>query len=125
MPAASAATYANLAQVARTHDARPTSTESSAFLHILLTQWECLSTDVPIPATPSETSEDSDSSGPRQMDVDASEPDPEGASDEIPEGANQIRFLQRHNTEHLTVLQPVVTDSIGSDDAHPWTGRVE
>ena len=58
------------------------------FLNILLTQSECLSTSVPIPATPSETSEDSDSSGPRQMDVDASEPDPEGASDTIPEGAN-------------------------------------
>ena len=97
MPAASAAQYATLAQQARTHDARSQNT-GSAFLHLLLTHWERLSDDVQIPPTPSETSEDS--SSPRPMDVDASEPDPDGASENT-EGANQLRFLQRHNAENI------------------------
>ena len=98
----------------------PANTEASAFLHILVTQKECLFTHVPIPATPSETSEDSDHSGPQQMDVDASEPDPEGASDEIPEGANQIRFLQRHNAMMMHSFEDTVTQS-----PLPWAGHVE
>jgi hypothetical protein len=72
---------------------------------------------VPIPDTPSETTEDSDHSGPQQMDVDAEEPDPEGASDEIPDGGNQIRFLQRHNANNF---ENTVTQS-----SLPWAGHVE
>jgi hypothetical protein len=111
LPAASAAVYADLAQTAQSHHALPSNTDSSVFLHILVTQKECLFTNVPIPDTPSETTEDSDHSGPQQMDVDAEEPDPETNSDEIPEGSNQLRFLQRHNA--------------GSDGSLPWAGLVE
>ena len=94
MPAASAAQYATLAQSARDHDARSQGT-GSAFLNLLLT------TDVqdPVdPPTPSETSEDSSSSHSDRMDVDVSEPDPEFT--------NQLRFLQRHNAENISVSQP-------------------
>ena len=99
MPAASAAQYATLAQQARTHDARSQNT-GSAFLHLLLTHWERLSDDVQIPPTPSETSEDSSSSHSDRMEVDTTEPDPEGA--------NQLRLLQR-NAENSPVSQPEVT----------------
>ena len=56
------------------------------------------------------------------MDVDAAnvfagEPDPEGPSDAIPEGARQIRFLQRHNASSL--------DNTESQGAFPWAGQVE
>ena len=117
LPAASAAVYANLSRMAQCHRSLPRSTENSAFLHILVTQRECLFTHVPIPPTPSETTEDSDHSGPQQMDVDASEPDPEGAGDEIPEGVRQIRFLQRDNASRL---ENTVTQS-----DLPWAGHVE
>ena len=79
---------------------------------------------MPIPPAPSETSihSDSDNSGPQQMDVDTTEPDPEGASasDDIPEGANQIRFLQRHNAIMRHNFEDTVTQS-----PLPWTGHVE
>ena len=121
MPAASAAHYATLAQQARVHDARPQRT-SSAFLNLLLTHWERLSDEVQIPPTPSETSEDS--SSPNPMDVDATEPDPEGASSNT-EGANQIRFLQRHNAENVTVSQPALTEDANHAGDYPWASRIE
>ena len=96
IPAASAAQYATLAGLARDHDARSQMT-GNAFLHLLLTR---TITDPVIPPTPSETSEDSSSSHSDRMDVDASEPGPEFA--------NQLRFLQRHNAENISVSQPQI-----------------
>jgi hypothetical protein len=81
------------------HHALPTylHSDTSVLLHILLNHPQCLLAHVPLPATPEETSEESDNSSPQQMDVDAQGPDPDGTSDVIPEGAAQIRFLRRHN----------------------------
>ena len=103
--------------MARSHRALPRNTEDSAFLHILVTQRDCLFTHVPIPATPEETSEDSDHSGPQQMDVDAEEPDPESASDGIPDAAHQLGFAQRHNANSF--------DSTVTQSSLPWAGHVE
>ena len=137
LPAAAAAVYADLARHAMAHRALSTqngfqmtyNTGHSVFLNILLTQKECLFTRNPcvptlaqIPPTPSETTEDSDDGGPRQMDVDAAnvyagEPDPEGPSDAVPEGARQIQFLQRHNARSPHSTQ--------SQSDFPWAGQVE
>ena len=129
LPAASAAVYSDLAVLALCHGSRPRNIEDSAFLHILVTQMECLFTRdpcvprlAPIPPTPSETTEDSDDGGPQQMDVDAanifaSEPDPVDAGDEIPESVRQIRFLQRHNASRL--------ENTATQSDFPWAGHVE
>ena len=97
--------------MAQCHRSLPRNTEDNVFLHILVTQRECLFTHAPSPPTPTETELDS------EMDVEESEPDPEGAVLVIPDGASQIRFLQRHNASRLE-------DTVTQSDL-PWAGHVE
>ena len=53
----------------------------------------------------------------KRITCDAQEPDPASASDVIPEAANQIRFLQRHNANSF---EDTVTQS-----PLPWAGHVD
>ena len=75
--------YTHVARMARQHHALPAhlshgvATSASAFLEFLINQPEILVTPLPLPPTPSETSDTSDHSGPRQMDVDAVGPNPQ------------------------------------------------
>ena len=58
------------------------------------------------------------------MDVDATGLD---ATDDVPEGAHQIRVLQRHNAAAgIAFPQPVVTNATADTDSDsPWIGRTE